>query len=38
MSVTYTATYTRTDGSVVTEDNTLGLVLEEGQYYIASES
>lgn len=38
MTVTYTATYTRTDGSVVTEDNTLGLVLEEGQYYIASES
>jgi serine/threonine protein kinase len=38
MSVTYTATYTHTDGSVVTEDNTLGLVLDGDQYYIASES
>jgi serine/threonine protein kinase len=37
MSVTYTATYTRTDGSVVTEDNTLGLVLDGEEYLIASE-
>ncbi len=37
LTVTYTATYTRTDGSVVTEPNTLGLVKQGGRYLIASE-
>ena len=37
MTVTYTATYTRADGSVVTEPNSLGLVKQGDQYLIASE-
>ncbi len=37
MTVSYTVTYTRTDGTVVSEDNTLGLVLRGGRYLIASE-
>ena len=37
MNVSYTVTYKKTDGSVVTEDNSLGLVMDGDQYYIASE-
>ena len=37
MTVSYTATYTRTDGTVVTEPNSLGLVKRGDQYLIASE-
>jgi hypothetical protein len=38
MTVSYTVTYTKTDGSTSTENHTLGLAKDGDQYYVASES